>query len=268
MTSYAPPPQPMQVQGTTRVPLSRLVRVELRKAVDTLASFWLVVGIAILIFLVEAFILVAVLVEGSRSSPGDFALIASYLSAVALPVLAIMLVTTEWSQRTAMVTFSLEPRRGRVLLAKYLVCLLLTLAAVVLGVVVGFACALVCQVAQPDVTTWDLGGEFLGGFVVTQLIATTLGFAFACLLLNTPAAIVVFVLYRVIPVSAFGIVQGFFPGFEDVRPWVDFEFSQGPLYDWSISGASEWLQLLVSGALWLGLPLFFGLMRILRAEVK
>jgi hypothetical protein len=30
----------------------------------------------------------------------------------------------------------------------------------------------------------------------------------------------------------------------------------------------EWGHLLVSGALWLGVPLFFGLRRILRAEVK
>ncbi len=37
---------------------------------------------------------------------------------VLLPVLGIMLVTSEWGQRTAMVTFALEPRRRRVVWAK------------------------------------------------------------------------------------------------------------------------------------------------------
>lgn len=252
---------------TERTPLTRLVQVELRKAVDTLASFWLVAAIAVLIVIVEGGLLLVVLLQDGESSAGDYALFAGYLTAVALPVLAIMLVTSEWTQRTAMVTFALEPRRGRVLLAKYLTGVVLTLVAVLVAVVVGLGCALVCQVVQPDLTTFDLGWRSLGGFVVTQVLAMSLGFALACLLLNTPAAIVVFVAYRVIPVSVFGVLAVNFETFADVRPWIDFEYAQGPLYDLSVSGA-EWAQLLTAGALWLGLPLVLGVLRILRAEVK
>ena len=43
-----------------------------------------------------------------------------------LPILGIMAATAEWTQRTGLVTFTLEPRRGRVVLAK-------ALAALVLG---------------------------------------------------------------------------------------------------------------------------------------
>ena len=38
---------------------------------------------------------------------------------ILLPVLGIMSVTSEWSQRTAMVTFTLEPSRSRFLAAKF-----------------------------------------------------------------------------------------------------------------------------------------------------
>lgn len=257
----------LDVSQTAQIPLSRLVKVELRKAVDTLASFWLVAAIAILIVLVEGGLLLIVLIESSVSTAGDYAVFASYITAVVLPVLAIMLVTSEWTQRTAMVTFAIEPRRSRVLLAKYLTGIVLTVIAVVLSVLVGLLCAAICQVVQPDQTTFDLGARFLGGFLVTQVLAMSLGFALACLLLNTPAAIVVFVVYRVIPVSVFGILSANFDTFADIRPWIDFEYAQGPLYDLSVSG-SEWGHLLTAGALWLGLPLVLGVARILRAEVK
>ncbi|WP_323793065.1 ABC-2 transporter permease [Nocardioides sp.] len=220
-----------------------------------------------LIIIVEGGLLLVVLLQDGESSAGDFAFFASYITAVVLPVLAIMLVTSEWTQRTAMVTFALEPRRGRVLLAKYITGVVLTLVAVLVAVVVGLACALVCQVVQPDLTSFDLGGRFLGGFVITQVLAMSLGFALACLLLNTPAAIVVFVAYRVIPVSVFGVLAVNLETFAKVRPWIDFEYAQGPLYDLSVSGA-EWGHLLTAGALWLGLPLALGVLRILRAEVK
>ncbi len=260
-------PQQLDLSQTAPTPLLRLVQVELRKAVDTLASFWLVAAIAILIILVEGGLLLVVLIENGTSSAGDYAIFASYITAVVLPVLAIMLVTSEWTQRTAMVTFALEPRRGRVILAKYLVGIVLTLLAVALSVVIGLVCASICQVVQPDLTTFELGSRFLGGFLVTQVLAMSLGFALACLLLNTPAAIVVLVAYRAIPVSVFAVLAATIEAFADIRPWIDFEFAQGPLYDLSVSG-SEWGHLVTAGALWLGLPLTLGVLRILRAEVK
>ena len=67
--------------------------------------------------------------------------------------------------------------------------------------------------------------------------------------------------------STYRILAATFESFADIRPWIDFEYAQGPLYDLSVSG-SEWGHLLTAGALWLGLPLVLGVLRILRAEVK
>lgn len=117
------------------IPFSRLVRVEWRKAYDTRGSMWLLISIAILVFLAE---LIATLTQGLNDLPmawGDFSGIAAFVTSFLLPVLGITLVTQEWGQRTGMVTFALEPRRVRVVMAKWVVGVLLTVATVVFAVV-------------------------------------------------------------------------------------------------------------------------------------
>ena len=73
--------------------------------------------------------------DGARTY-GDF--LGSWRSAGSLlvPVLAItMLVTSEWSQRTGLVTFTLEPHRSRVVVAKFVAVLILAVAVIVLAIV-------------------------------------------------------------------------------------------------------------------------------------
>ncbi len=259
---------PMDVSGTAGIPFWRLALVELRKSIDTLASFWLLMTILILLVLVEGFVLVISLVYTNDVSFDDFTAIAAGVSSLLLPVLGIMLVTSEWSQRTAMVTFSIEPRRVRVVLAKLAVGLLLTVATVVAALVIGFACTLICEIAQPDQTSWDLSATGTFGFLITQSLAMAGGFALATLLLNTPAAIVLFFVYKwAIPIVLF-TVSGLWEAFADVSPYLNFLEAQDPLFDLSVNTGEEWAHLLVSGAIWLGLPLALGMWRILRAEVK
>jgi ABC-type transport system involved in multi-copper enzyme maturation permease subunit len=259
---------PMDVSSTAGIPFWRLVLVELRKSVDTLASFWLLMAILILLVLVEGFVLVITLVYTEQVTFDDFTAIAAGVSSLLLPVLGIMLVTSEWSQRTAMVTFSIEPRRVRVVMAKLVVGLLLTVATVVAALAIGFLCTLICEIAQPDQTAWDLSLRFTLGFLITQWLAMAGGFALATLLLNTPAAIVCFFIYKwAIPIVLF-TVSGLWEAFQDVSPYLNFLEAQDPLFDLRVNTGEEWAHLLVSGAIWLGLPLGLGIWRILRAEVK
>ena len=55
--------------------------------------------------------------------------------------------------------------------------------------------------------------------------------------------------------------------YADAQPWVDFQYNQTNLYDGDFT-ATDWAQLAVTGAVWLLLPLAFGLWRVLRSEVK
>ena len=43
--------------------------------------------------------------------------------------------------------------------------------------------------------------------------------------------------------------------FEKVAPWLDFQAAQDDIYEWNLSGTEEWSHLIVSGLLWLALPL-------------
>jgi ABC-type multidrug transport system fused ATPase/permease subunit len=103
----------LDVSQTPRTPFWRLTMVELRKSYDTRASFWLLASIALVVLAAEVIVLAIVTVQNEAISWGDFVGVAAFLTSFLLPVLGIMVLTTEWSQRTAMVTFALEPRRQR-----------------------------------------------------------------------------------------------------------------------------------------------------------
>jgi ABC-2 type transport system permease protein len=261
-------PDGLDLSATSRVPFTRLVRVELRKARDTRAGFWLLVAIVGLLVVVPGIALIITLVNNDPVLLDDFVGIAAYMMSFLLPFLAIMLVTSEWSQRSALVTFALEPRRSRVVWAKLAAALLLTVINLVAAFVIGALYTAVCEVVQPDQTTWQLSGGNVAGFFVTSSLAMLGGFAIATLLLNTPAAIVLFVVYRFILPGVFGGLAAISDWFESVAPWLDFQAAQSDIYEWNLSGREEWSHLLVSGFIWLVLPLGVGMWRILRAEVK
>jgi ABC-type transport system involved in multi-copper enzyme maturation permease subunit len=197
---------------------------------------------------------------------GDFVSAAAFLTSFLLPVLGIMVMTTEWSQRTAMVTFALEPRRPHVIAAKAMVGVLLTLVTVVVAVVIGAVCNGLYGAIEGHVD-WTFGWGDLSAFVLTQVLAMLGGFALAALLLNTPAAIVVFFVYKWVLPGLFELGAALMGWFDSLRPWLDFQSAQATIWDWSGSG-QEWAQLVVSAIVWLGLPLGLGIWRVLRAEVK
>lgn len=249
-------------------PFSRLVRVELRKSWDTRASFWLLVAIGALVFLAE---LITAIVAGLHSNTtdinwGTFTAVAAFITGLLLPVLGIMLVSSEWSQRTGMVTFALEPRRGLVVAAKLIVGLILTLITVVFAIALGAAFNLLYGAIAGHIS-WSFGVADALVFTVTQMFSMIGGFALACLFLNTPASIVVYFAYKFAVPVLFGIGGELIGWFRTFSRWIDFQMAQNQLYDRPIS-SSDWAHLVTSGFLWLILPLGFGIWRILRAELK
>ena len=258
----------LDLSSTSRVPFTRLVAVELRKARDTRAGFWLLVVIVGLLIVVPGIAVIITLVNTDPVQLDDFVGIASYMASFLLPLLAIMLVTSEWTQRTAMVTFSLEPRRSRIVLAKLTAAALLTVANLVAGLAVGFVYTAICEVVQPDETGWHLDPGNVAGFFVTALLAMLGGFAIATLILNTPASIVLFVVYRFVLPGVFAVVTALSDALGNIVPWVDFQGAQADLYNWDIPDAAGWAHLVTSGILWLVVPLVLGIWRLVRAEVK
>ena len=200
-----------------------------------------------------AVVLVAVVVQDEPIKLEDFVAIANFTSGFLLPVLGIMLVTSEWSQRTAMVTFTLEPHRGRVVAAKLVAGLLL---ALLVSAIATLSALLVQRPVRRAARRRELElrrSSSLLGFLLTQVIAMLTGFAFATLFLNTRRRDRRLLRLRLILPTIFGVSAEFLAWFRDVQPWIDLSQAQEPLFEAAMTG-EDWAQLLVTGLIWLGIP--------------
>ena len=255
------------ISGTTPVPFGRLVAVELRKMADTRAGRWLLISIAALTALVLAIQLAVILSNDLQVDFRDFMVAMNTPMGILLPVLGIMSVTSEWTQRTAMVTFTLEPSRSRLVLAKFVSTMLIAVVAVVIGLALSVAANLLYGALSGNEILWDIGAVDVVFYFLLHAIGMATGFAFGTLFLNTAAAIVVYFVYSFVLPGLFQLGAQLMDWFADIQPWIDFAAAQNPLIEGSISG-EQWAQLAVSGFIWLVLPLAVGLWRVLRAEVK
>jgi ABC-type transport system involved in multi-copper enzyme maturation permease subunit len=251
--------EPRRVGTDIRIPLSRLVRVELRKMADTRSGTWLLAGLGA----ITLAIVVIYYVTADQSERTFLHFMSATLGpqGFLLPVLGILLITSEWSQRTGLVSFTLVPLRGRVLTAKVLAGLLAGLAAIVLSVALA-ALATVVGGAPHGFTHFGL--DELGKFAILQVTGILQGLAFGLLFLSSAPAIVS---YFVFP-TALNILGTLWTPLHDVQPWVDLWASQAPLFTAENLGAEQWAQIATSNLIWVVLPFVVGLVRVLRAEVK
>ena len=233
---------------------SRLTGVELRKMVDTRAGFWLQLIVAVLTLAV--IVVVCIVADSAELSFRDLFGLGITPAAILLPIVGILLVSSEWSQRTALITFTLVPKRMRVMGAKLA-------AGLVLGAIV-----IVIALVLAGVAILAIGGEWeLGAVVFVQicllvLTAMLTGIAFGALFLSSAPAIV---LSFVLPVgwSALGSIRWF----NDAAQWLDTARTTAPMAERTLSG-EEWAQFGTSMLLWLVLPLAIGLVRIAKGEIR
>jgi len=176
--------------------------------------------------------------------------------AVLLPIIGILLVSSEWSQRTALITFTLVPRRMRVMAAKLA-------AGLALGVILLALSLLVAAAATLAIGgEWTLSADILGQITILVLTAMVTGIAFGALFLSSAPAIV---LSFVLPLGWAALASIRF--LKDAGEWLDTTRTTAPLTERALSG-EEWAQLGTSMLLWLVLPLAIGLIRIARDEIR
>lgn len=257
----------LDISGTRPVPFGRLVAVELRKMADTRAGRWLLISIAAVTALVLVIQLSVVLTQDLTVEFRDFMVAMNTPMGVLLPVLGVMSVTSEWGQRTAMVTFTLEPSRMRLVLAKFVATMLIAVAAVIVGMLLSVPANMLYGSLSGNDVVWAFGPESVLYVFLLHVFGMATGFAFGTLFLNTAAGIVIYFVYSFVLPGLFQLGAGLMGWFADVRPWIDFNGAQTPLIEGSLTG-SQWAHLVVSGLLWLVLPLAIGVWRVLRAEVK
>lgn len=247
----------LDLSSTRRVPTTRLVKVELRKMADTRAGLWLLIGIAA----VAAVVMTIFMIAADHADRTFVRLVGAAVipQMAVLPVLGILLITSEWTQRTALVTFTLEPVRLRVVAAKGIAALAFGLAALVVTVTIGAA---VTAIGGNEVA-WDgVGLATIGKLALVQESMILQGLAFGLVILSSAGAIATFF---VLP-TAVSLITMMWKAVEDVARWIDFD--SGVLLQGTTLTSEQWARFGVTSLVWIVLPLITGLFRVLRKEVK
>ncbi|MGB3187237.1 MAG: ABC transporter permease subunit [Ornithinimicrobium sp.] len=248
-----------------RIPLHRLVWVEATKMFDTRAGFWLLAAIGILAVLATASVIA--FAPDAAIAYNSFAPAVGIPMSVILPIIAILSVTSEYGQRTALSTYTLVPRRGRVILAKAIVTLLIG----VVGMLVALGVAALGNLVGAAITgvdlVWDTNAQELAQVVLANVLGMAVGFMLGVVIRNSPGAIVGYFVYSLVLPAIFGTLAVFQDWFADLQPWVDVNFAISRLFETTMT-AEYWSHLGVTSLLWIVLPLAIGLRMLLRSEVK
>ena len=268
MTAVAPELDVVRVSRPVvpaRIPLSRIVSVELRKSFDTRSGFWLLASVGIAAVLATT----AVLLWAPRDelSYDTFAAAIGFPMSVILPIIAILSVTGEWSQRSGLTTFTLVPHRGKVVLAKGIV----AVATAVFSMVTALAIAAVGNVVGSAIagvdTVWNDSLLHLAHIVLGNTIGLLVGFMLGVVIRNSAGAIVAYFVYSFVVPTLTGLLATSQQWFRDLQPWVDFSINHNRLFSGSLTG-EQWTNLGVSGLIWLVVPLTVGIWTLMRSEVK
>ncbi len=246
------------------VPFGRIVGVELRKMFDTRSGFWLLMSIGALATL--ATVAVILFAPDSELTYETFATAIGFPMAVVLPVIAILSVTGEWTQRSGLTTFTLVPHRGRVIGAKAVASVAVAVVSMLVAYVIGAVGNLVGTAITGTETVWNLSVQDLLLIVLANVIGLLVGFMLGVLIRNSAGAVVAYFVYSLVLPTVFAMLAAFQEWFRDLQGWVDLNYAQAAMFEGSPTG-EQWAQLGVSGTAWLVLPLIVGLALLLRSEV-
>lgn len=269
-------PLTLDLSKSGPIPFGRLIAVEWRKMIDTRSGIWLLAITGGLLTLVMALVVLIVGLNDAQATAKGLIQVFTIPVSILVPVFAILVVTSEWSQRNNLTTFTLEPHRLRVMGAKLVAVTALAVATIVLAFVLGALTNVLCGAVTGNPLQWDLDGSQLAWIVLSQMAFFAMGYALACLLLNTPGAIALFyVVALVLPLVVWGPLFFIFDWAKDVLPWIDINTALTPLMSGTdLAGEVVEVGLInyAQGAwtivLWVVIPVTLGLWRILRAEVK
>jgi ABC-2 type transport system permease protein len=248
------------------IPMTALVKVELRKMFDTRSGFWMLISIGVLSVIATGAVLIF--------APDDVVTYKNLASAVGfpmsviLPMIAILAVTSEWSQRSGLTTFTLMPSRGRVVGAKAIATILVGVGSMAVAFAVGALGNVGGSTLVGVETVWDISLPMALQMVLGDLIGMAIGFTLGVVLRNSPAAIVGYFVVSFVISGILVLLAQVRPWFEDLQPWVDWNVTQATLLDGATNTAKEWAMLGSTTTIWIVIPLVVGLLSLRRSEVK
>ena len=248
-----------------RIPFTRVLQVELIKMFDTRSGYWLMIAMA-----ASALIATGAVIA---FAPDDQIVYDNFGAAVGvpmvflLPVMAILSVTSEWSQRSGLTTFTLVPNRSRVLAAKAIVAMAIGAVSILVALAIGALGNIVGAAIVGVDPVWDISLTQASTLVLANVLNLMVGFMLGVLIRNSPGAVVGYFVYGFVLPPLTLLLAELNGWWADKQPWLDFNYAIGPLFDGDVSG-TEWAQLAVTTTIWLLVPLAIGLFLVRRSEVK
>ena len=240
----------------------RDVAIELRKYAGTRSGRAVLVAVASLTVLLAV---VGALLAGGRPLPLARAL--SYpttMLEIGLPVVVVLLFTSEWSARDAVQTFLLRPRRGVVLRSKCLAAASVVLA----GLVLGLGTTLLAVEVRGLLTGTAVGFEGLWGaegVLVRTAVTTALYAVFAAgvglLVARTAVGLVVYLGAITVVETVLAISLG------ERSAWLSLSQAVGRLSSAEVHRA-DLASLGTSLGLWVLVPVVLGWRSFLRREAR
>ncbi len=258
-------PQIARRQVASPVPLSRVVQVELRKMFDTRSGFWLMASIGIAALLATAAVIL--FAPDSELTYNNFGAAVGAPMAVILPIVAILSVTGEWSQRSGLTTFTLVPHRGRVIGAKAIASVLVAVVSMLLAFAIGALGNLAGTAIAGTPVVWNISFAECLCIVLANVLGLLTGFMLGVLIRNSAGSVVAYFVYSFALPPLLAVLAFNQKWFEDLRGWVDVNYAQGFLFN-DVPTGEQWAQIAVTGVCWLIVPLAVGLRLVMRSEVK
>ncbi len=254
-------------RGAVRgIPTSRLVKSELRKMFNTRSGSWMLISIGLLSVLATCAVII--FAPDDEVTYESFATAIGFPMSVILPMIAILGVTSEWSQRTGLTTFTLVPSRGRVIGAKAIATFLVGVVSMAVAFAVGALGNLAGSALAGVDTVWNISLSTAPQIVLGNLVGMAIGFTLGVVLRNSAAAIVGYFVVSLVMPGILVLLAQVRDWFSDLQPWIDWNYTQVALFDGSTDTARDWVMLGSTTAIWIVVPLVVGLLFLRRSEVK
>jgi ABC-2 type transport system permease protein len=248
------------------IPTTRLVKIELRKMFNTRSGFWMLVSIGVLSVIATGAVLI--FAPDSEIAYENIAKAIGFPMSVILPMVAILGVTSEWSQRSGLTTFTLVPSRGRVIGAKAFATFVVGVVSTAVAFAVGAVGNLLGSTIMGLDTVWDVSLAAAAQILLGNLVGMAIGFTLGVVLRNSSAAIVGYFVVSFVMPGILVLLAQVRDWFGDLQPWIDWNYTQVALFEYGTDTAREWAMLASTTAIWIALPLVIGLHFLRRSEVK
>ena len=176
------------------IPLGRITATELRKMLDTRSGFWTMASILLVSMATTG--MVILFADQQDLTYRTFTAAISVPMSLILPIIAILSVTAEWSQRSGLTTFTLVPHRSRVIAGKLVASVAIALVATPVAFAIGAIGNLAGSVVAGVDPVWDMTTANLLTIELANLLGMMVGLMLGVLVRSSSAALVAYFLYQ------------------------------------------------------------------------